>query len=371
MLGVSVELMESDDPRWDHLLERAGSDVYHQAGYHRFCAEAEGARAFLAVCLDRRRDQGFIWPYLLKPIEAIPGSVEPDGYDVGSVYGYPGPLGWGCHPGDDFMVDASRALVEAWREQRAVSAFTRFNPVLGNVRWGSDLPAAGPGDRAILRLGDTVAIDLHRDDESAVAAYSKTLRQDIARTRRAGMVTLHDEDWSCMDIFVELYRASMKRIGASESYSLTTGQIQQLRDALGPNLHLFVTEMEGRVAVAGLFTETRGIVQAHLVGTAEEFLRFSPLKLLFDDVRRWARQRGDHVLHLGGGRGGHEDSLFAFKGRFSPLRLPFHVGRWVLDPARYAGLVARAGALDQHSGLPFFPPYRSAVSLRGNPLRTN
>jgi hypothetical protein len=76
---------------------------------------------------------------------------------------------------------------------------------------------------------------------------------------------------------------------------------------------------------------------------------------MWDDVRRWAAERGDRVIHLGGGRGGSNDSLFAFKARFSPRRHEFYTGRWVLDPRRYDRLAQLAP--DPDPG--YFPPYRA------------
>ena len=91
-----------------------------------------------------------------------------------------------------------------------------------------------------------------------------------------------------------------------------------------------------------------------------------PLKLLLDDVRRWGNARGDLVLHLGGGRGGSEDSLFAFKSRFSRRRHAFHTGRWVLDRVAYQELVAarerwlaKAGRSTASPG--WFPAFRAPL----------
>ena len=135
-----------------------------------------------------------------------------------------------------------------------------------------------------------------------------------------------------------------------------------------------VTELDGRTVAAGLFTEHRGIVQAHLVGTDDEFREWSPLKLLLDDVRRWASERGNDILHLGGGRGGRDDSLLAFKRRFSPQSHRFSVGRWVLDPAAYAHLaeIWRNRVKDAaNAGMDpsYFPPYRSPLDGAGVEFR--
>jgi len=365
--GLQVEVLRSSDALWDEQLRFVTGDVYHRSGYHRYAEATEGGTAYLAVIHDGQR-AGLIWPYLLRPIADVEELADRAGFDIDSVYGYPGPLAWGVLPGDPFVRRASEALVALWREQGAVTAFTRFHPILSNERWAEQLDASGPdGSPPIEQLGETVGIDLRQEDASAVAGYSKTLRQEIASARRAGFSTRLDEVWSSLGVFTTLYRATMTRTRAAESYFYDEEDFRALKMELGEELHLFVTEMNGRTAAAGLFTEHQGIVQAHLVGTDDEFRAWSPLKLLLDDVRSWASERGDEVLHLGGGRGGRDDSLLAFKRRFSPLRFKFAVGRWVLDPVVYADLTHARRTRAQAAGRvladrTYFPSHRAATT---------
>jgi hypothetical protein len=119
----------------------------------------------------------------------------------------------------------------------------------------------------------------------------------------------------------------------------------------------------GEVVAGGLFTECGGIVQAHLIGTANAYLSLSPAKSLMDFARSWARQHGWRTLHIGGGRGGREDSLFRFKREFSPTRHDFAVGRWVLDADAYRRLSkARYGGAPEASPGEYFPAYRAPVA---------
>ncbi len=137
-------LISSDDPEWDERLAPVPDDVYHRAGYHRFTEETERAKAFLAVFREPNDRRGLLWPYLLRPVADVPQFPNVEGFDVDCVYGYPGPLAWGCQPGDEFTRKSVDALVDLWRSQGALTAFTRFHPLLENVRWGMGLPAGGP-----------------------------------------------------------------------------------------------------------------------------------------------------------------------------------------------------------------------------------
>jgi len=254
-------------------------------------------------------------------------------------------------------------IAATWREQGVVSAFTRFHPLLHNA-WlatsfneliGSDVTCP-----TLVPRGETVSIDCTLDDDEALAGYAKVLRQEVASARRSGLLTTEDEGWSSLDVFVRLYRATMDRSGAAQRYYIDGDGVLRLRDLLNGRLHLLVTRLDDVVAAACLFTEHGGIVQAFLVGTNEQMRALSPLKVLLDDARRWARARGSSVLHLGGGRAGRHDSLFAFKKRFSPRRHQFYTGQWVLDAGRYNRLSQESAARGLANTGGFFPTYRGS-----------
>ena len=218
-----------------------------------------------------------------------------------------------------------------------------------------------------MRLGETISIDCRLSDAEAVSAYSRALRQDIARARRAGLRTELDSDWAHLETFVQLYSSSMTAKAAPAPYWVRASDIRRMRDELSGQLHLFVTHVEGRVIGAGIFSEHLGFVEAIMVGTDESVRRWSPLKVMLDDVRRWAHARGATTFHIGSGRGGRRDSLFEFKSRFSRGRHDLWVAKWVLDPVRYRGLTtSRARRLAEyglHMADPsWFPAYRSPVT---------
>ena len=356
-----IEVLGAGAGAWDELLERCRHDAYHTAGFHRFAGGSGEGEPRLVVVRDG--DRGLAWPYLLRRLAVEPVFAGTDATDVTSVYGYPGPVAWGCTPGDPFLDVAWRAVVGTWRDDGAVAAFTRFNPLLRNE---SLVPEARPGMGSdvvgtILQCGPTVSVDCTVDDETANAGYARALRQHIAAARRAGLTTVEDTSWDALPEFARMYERTMVRNAAADYYFFTRDDFERLRHGLGPQVHLLTTRHANGVAAAGLFTECDGIVQAHLVGTDEAFLRLSPAKLLFDDARRWARERGDRLLHLGGGRGGREDSLFFFKREFSPRRHEFHTGRWILDRARYAQFSRAVGGHSEDrvaDGAAFFPGYR-------------
>ncbi len=364
---MRTELLRPQDPAWPTWLREGAHDIYQTAGFHAYAEGSGEGRAFLAVLGDRHR--GLAWPYLLRDVAGVPGLAGSDATDVTSVYGYPGPVAWGCDPGDRFLGLAWTELLALWRDQRVVAAFTRFHPLIENV----SLVAGFRGEEGlrigiqpVIRLGETVSIDCAIDDEAARGAYHSSERRNIERARDDGLITVEDEGWASLGEFARLYRATMALNRASPYYYFSDADLVRLRDALADHAHLLVTRRGDDMVAAGILIEYAGIVHTYL-SASDRGVRPSPKPLFYDDARRWARARRNRLLHLGGGRGSTDDSLLAFKRRFSALRHAFHVGRWVLDARAYRDLVVMRKAVNgPHPSLDpaYFPAYRAERPAR-------
>lgn len=357
-----VTLIESDDPEWDIWVEGTKHDIYHTSAYHRVPAFVDDGTPQLIVY--GSRDRFVAWPYLLRSIPGSGSILGSPAFDVTSTYGYSGPLVSGCEPGDPIIGRAWEAFQRAWGEQHVVSVFTRFHPILRNHRWFVGQLDADDyrGHRlGLVMTGETVSINVTRPGAEVLATYPRTMRQEIAQGRRRGLTTALDRDLEHLATFAELYRETMQRNHARIRYFVGRAYFKTLTRELGDDAMLFVTRCGGDVAAACLFLSHHGILHPHLAGTSTQFLPMSPLKVMWDDVRIWAAGRGDRLIHLGGGRGGSNDSLFAFKSRFSPDRHEFYTGRWIMDRPRYELLAEASVGDDQPAG--YFPIYRAPRSL--------
>lgn len=346
-----ARLIAADDAEWDEWLRKAPHDFYHRAAYHGLAERTGEGAAWLAVYGNAR--QFIAWPYLVR-------SAGTNDVDATSVYGYTGPTGIGLEDAE-FRRRGWTALRGLWGEQRLVAIFTRFHPLLGNDRQCAGFHGATPVPGGeILHLGPSVAMDLSIDSEARRMNYRQVLRQEIKRAERAGITVGEDPDWRHYRTFGALYRETMQKNLASDSYMFSDRYFDALRESLTDCAHLAVAAVGDDVAAAMIYTISGRIAQAHLTGVSPHKQKLSPLKVLIDGVADLAAARGAQWLHLGAGRGGFEDSLFAFKARFSRHRCNFRVGRWILDPDRYAALVRGSGA-ESHSGGAYFPIYRASV----------
>ena len=339
--GTTGVLLDASAPAWSAFLETAPHDFYHLPAYAALCAVQErGVPRALHVAGDGHE---MLLPLIVRE---IPGG----GIDAASPYGYPGPLVQGTdEPG--FLRAALAFGTEVLRQAGIVSAFVRLHPLLNPV------PPMGIG--TVVEHGDTICIDLALSPGELWAQTRLNHRRDITRAVRLGYVARMDEEWLHLDAFKRLYRETMGRRSAASFYFFDDTYFDGLREALGDRMHLCVVEKDGIVAAAGLYAETCGIVQYHLSGTSDEALSVQPTKLMMHFVRGWAKERGNHVMNLGGGVGGGNDSLLQFKLGFSPLRRTFSTLRMVIDEPAYKRLVAtRDPLLDPGAHGGFFPQYR-------------
>ena len=344
---MNADFIRPSDPRWAGFLARVPHDVYHLPEYVACVAEHDGGtpEAFYA----ESSGAALLAPLVIRDLPATLAAPA-DWCDAVAPYGYGSPLASsGGNP--DALRRCSAAFREAAADRGIVSAFLRMHPLL-------PLPAEAVAPLGEPRPnGQVVYVDLRRSPEELWSETRGNHRTGIKRLRRDGFVALMDE-WRLYGEFGPLYRETMRRAEAAGYYFFSDAYFEDLRTRLSDRLHLCtVLAPTGVVAAAGLFFVTDGIVQYHLGATAGEFLSKAPSKLMFDSVRSWAREDGRAVLHLGGGLGGREDSLFHFKAGFSPLRADFHTLRVVLDADKYAALEARAGG---RADSDFFPAYRQA-----------
>jgi hypothetical protein len=245
------------------------------------------------------------------------------------------------------------AFAAACAERQIISVFVRLHPLL-------PAPEAAMDRIGVRRThGETVLVDLTRPLEALRGEIRRNHKVGICRLRGAGF-SVSVDDWAHYRRFIDIYRETMERVGADPFYYFPASYFHQLKKALGPRLHLLsVVSPDGETAAGGLFTEFEGIVQYHLGGSAGEYLKLAPSKLIIESCIAWGKGAGNRVLHLGGGVGAHPDSLFLFKAGFSGLRGRFQTWRIVCDDSRYSELV-RAVHPSGRDGEDYFPAYREA-----------
>jgi Acetyltransferase (GNAT) domain len=338
---MNAVLLTPDAPEWAESLQTIAHDMHHEPAYVVLDAQLYGGTPAAFLFSDRGRR--LLMPLILRD---IPGTGLRDAI---SPYGYPAPVSDTAD--ESFWGRACAAMVETLRIAGIVTAFVRLHPLLPAA-----LPVLGRFG-CLVRHGETVTMDLTVSVEQMWQQTRSDHRNHINRARRAGTKVVFDE-WDRLAEWVAVYHENMRRVGATSYYFFTVEHLAALRAAVGDRMHLAVA-LEGDEVVGGnTFFEHDGIATGYVSSTRRARNRYAD-EMLYDEVRRFCKARGNRVFHLGGGKGGSNDSLFSYKAGFAPGRHPFHTWRVVADPRAYRELVlSHRPTADPADLTTTFPPYR-------------
>jgi hypothetical protein len=346
----ALEIWDARDPgdreRWERLhgsWER--SEVFaHPAYVSLFAAESERPLAAYA----ETAGGWILYPFLLRPIDG--GDT-----DIATAYGYGGPFRHG-----DAGKDAAGFWrnFDAWaRETGVVSEFVRLSLF-------DDQLAAYPGER--VHVADNVVRGLDRTPDELWRDYDHKVRKNVKRARERGVEIEIDARAERLEDFLGIYRETMDRRGARNSYYFPPSLFEGIRDELAGQFVYLHALHDGRVVSTELALVSADNVYSFLGGTDSGAFEVRPNDLLKHELIGWAREAGKRRVVLGGG---YEpgDGIFRFKRAFAPGGVvPFHTGRRVLGEA-YAGLVethVEAGRKIEpgwEPGETFFPAYRAPL----------
>jgi Acetyltransferase (GNAT) domain len=356
---MNIQILDVYNPIWLEILEKLDGDFYHLPEY----LSIEGKRinaipeAFLAV----DRDKIFFVPYLLRKCDEsiLPSTIAEEIFDVVSPYGYPGFLYNREATSDpNFLRSVTNELISSFLSKHICSAFFRLHPILNR-----DVLDIFPENTFnFSNKGETIAVDLSLSAEQIWSNTRDSHRTKINRCKRQGMVAKIVDTRQSLPEFMAIYQETMNRVAAKDTYYFDVEYYLNLFD-LEDRVHLCLVELDGQAICGSLLFEYGGIVQYHLGGTRNEFLKLAPTTLMFDFIRLWAKERGNLYFHLGGGLGGVNDSLHHFKAGFSKQKYPFFTLRSIVNSENYDKLVARrAKILDIPTETllesDFFPAYR-------------
>jgi len=334
---AQAALLAAPDAAWAEALARLRHDVYHLPQYVQLDARMAGGTA--AAFRYDEAGHVLLIPLIVRPVP------DSDLRDAVSPYGYPGPVS--DHPDPAFWSRAGRAMSDLLAEQGIVSAFIRLHPLL-------PAPAAALAETGtIVHHGKTVSIDLSLSTEQMWHQTHRTHRNQINKARRADVSIVVDA-WERLDEWIATYHANMRRVGADAFYFFGADHFHALRAALGDRAHLAVALSGGELLGGNLFFEYGGFMHTHLQSTRDGPVHHAD-KLLYDEIRRWGRDRGNAVYHLGGGVGGSADTLFAYKAAFAEGRHDYYTWRVITDPAAVEKLT---GSMTPAAMGGRFPPYR-------------
>jgi len=339
-----------DAPKWAEILDSVDHyDFYHTYDYHHI-SKSEGEEPLLL--LYTKGQIQIAVPLLLREI------ADSDQYDATSVYGYSGPVSRNLTVGFDNK-NFRNELREYLLSKKIVSVFSRLNPFVSKqLDILNDI-----GDINI--AGQVAYIDMTKDAIGQRRDYNRRLKTQLNGIKRNTFVRKADAEEDFND-FVSIYRASMDRVGAAETYYFSQDYFDGLitSDSIDTTVLLTVCNETGRTMAGSLFMVCGGIAQYHLGGTRTAFMDRMPSKLLIDNMRERHENAGLRYFNLGGGLGCTNDKLFSFKQSFTKNVKLYSLWRYVVDPKAYNKLVEERKS-SENKDIEYFPSYRSGTANLG------
>lgn len=266
-------------------------------------------------------------------------------FDFATPYGYGGWLIEGENSGPLFTA------YEDWcSKNNVVSEFVRFHPVIKNQTAVANVYEVVP-------LGKTVAMDLSSPDIIWTNIASKN-RNVIRKAQKNGVKIYNGRCANFYDTFRDIYNGTMDKDHAEDYYYFGPQFYESILEDLPHNAQVFYAERDGKILAASIILAANGRLNYHLSGSLKEYQSLAPTNLLLYQAALWGCANGCKTLHLGGGVGSGEDSLFKFKRAFyrgEDLNR-FHIGRKIMNQEKCDELVAMRNDLPE-SG--FFPKYRA------------
>lgn len=279
---MKLQIIDVSDPLWSETLQNLRHDFYHLPEYANL--EAKRIGAIPEAILIQDGEKIFFLPYLFRQCADIfDGDVKASEiFDVLSPYGYAGILlNEAGAENVEFIHSTMAQLIQIFKDRRICSAFLRLHPIF-NHRFDEIYHSQ------VCKIhSETIAVDLKLTEATIWQQTRPEHRNKINKCKRAGFIARMTSWEKNLHDFIDIYTETMKRVGASKAYYFSHEYFWHFVEALKEGVHLCIVELDHQVVCAGLFTEYCGIVQYHLGGTRNEFLKNSPSTLMFDHVRFW------------------------------------------------------------------------------------
>ena len=343
---LSVYTIEQREA-WDTVVRSfAGYDIYYLSGYVKaFQIHGDGEPLLFYYEDDHLRGINVVMKRDISKDSHFSGKLPENTYfDFATPYGYGGWLLEGNG-------DPERLAEEygSWcREHSVVSEFVRFHPVLEN-----HLRILSVYD--VIGLGHTISMDLSTPETIWENITSKN-RNMIRKAKKNGIRIYRAQNPQIYEIFRVIYNETMDKDHAAEYYYFSPDFYRSILQDLPANAQIFYAEQNGEIIAASIMLVANGRMTYHLSGSRKGYQNLAPTNLLLYEAALWGCANGCRTLHLGGGVGSREDSLYGFKKSFyrkEPCR--FHIGKKIWNQDIYQELLhKREGELNTN----FFPVYR-------------
>jgi hypothetical protein len=358
----------TEHKEWSDALLDIPHDVYHTPAYGEVCTFNQSNQTSCCYVWRKGDFVGLI-PLIFSQ---LPQEVEQTvgcGFDGVSPYGYGGPIVWDKAANKPVSSEVMQQFMNDFKNDGKniglIDAFLRGHPVLSSayhvVKSQDGVGSNGSNEiNTDTNSGNTYAIKIDRPVSEILGSYRSSHKRSIKKLEKEPGLRLVWDEWNDLTYFVPIYHDNMTRLEARSYYFFDLGYFVALKEKLKDMVHL-LSVYNGDVYIGGVcFFVTNGIIQYHLPACVDSWRNAGLPKVLIHELVKWGARNGDHLVHLGGGVGGQEDSLAYFKNGFTEYHLPFRTYKVVLDATKYSKACQDlSGGKDLQSSS-FFPAYRAS-----------
>lgn len=277
--------------------------------------------------------------------------------DIITPYGYGGPLFIDVE--ETKKTQLARQFGEAFRsycmDEKIVSAFIRFHPILNNAA------TFAPAFDEIVQSRKTIAINLKKDLLSE--EFDVGIRKSCRRAPSRGIQLQYDTELETLDSFISQYNALMRSKHAKACYFFPTAYFNALKTLAG-SVEIVNAKLGSEIIASVLYLKYGEFIHAHLAAATAVGYKNRAVETIKANRALRAQEEGFLWNHLGGGlTNDPNDSLLRFKRKFSKSEpFTFCLGRSIFDNEVYSALCALSEKTRQTEDTGFFPRYR-AVSI--------
>lgn len=336
-------LATKDSVRFGEILDSLSEgDIHFSLPYLQVFREEGTPQLFVY----REETRFIIYPFIMREISLRAGD-KLQYYDITSPYGYGGPL---CSPGMDGQTFAAfqRQFGQYCRDNRIVSEFIRFHPMLTNHRLME-------GTARVERVSSVVYLDLLRPLEDIWSGFLHSCRKNIKRAIQEKVAVVIDDSPDNFSQFLAIYRQTMDRNSADRFYYFSDEFFARIHSQLKGKFIYAHALVDGEIVSTELLLYSKDYIHSYLGGTLARYFPCRPNNLLKFEIIKWARAKGIKYFVLGGGKS-DGDGIHRFKKTFSNAQEDFYIGKKVHLEDIYNQLTGDNFAAKGMDG--FFPSYR-------------
>ena len=347
---ASIEILSSKQSfYWKQRLEKTGyEDIYFYPEYASIFNSVDEGSSLIYIY--EEGNNIFLYPFRFRQLAKIKKFAEfSEWADITSDYGFGGPLVTmtGEIENKKFIKNAVHAFDDYCKDNKIVSEFCRFHPLLENTSYLKD-------EYNPIFCNQTVWVDLTLSEEELWHQMRRNHRQDIRRAEDLGIEVEISDLPNAADSFHKIYIQTMQDVGADSYYFFNEDFFQRTIKYLNDHAVIFLARYQNKIISGVLYIWGNNFSHAHFSAMDREFSYLRPNKLLHYRAILWSKKKGLKKLHLGGGTGGSDtDSLMHFKSGFSKLRAEFYIAKRIHNPKIYNNLCQLVNVNPDTE--PFFP----------------